>query len=98
MTMHVNLTSELERYVNAKVGAGDYASADELFTQAVQHLQSAEAHRARFLAAIAVGRDELDRGEGIIYSRALMDQILADALAGNPDDGDYDTDVVGFDT
>ncbi len=92
MTMHVNLSDEMSAYIKSKVSSGFYGNATEVIRDAVRRMQADEERRNAFQTAIAVGEAELDRGEGIPYSDALMHEIWEEALAladsGEPIDPD----------
>jgi antitoxin ParD1/3/4 len=93
MTMHVNLSSEMETYIKSKVGSGFYGNATEVIRDAVRRMQSEDERSARFRAAIAVGEAELDRGEGIPYTPQLMDEIFEEAMLNLRDGTAIDPDV-----
>jgi antitoxin ParD1/3/4 len=92
MTMHVNLSSEMEAFIKGKVSSGFYGNATEVIRDAIRRMQSEEERRTAFRAAVAVGEAELDRGEGIPYSDSLLDEIWKEALnsahSGEPIDPD----------
>lgn len=71
--MNVSLTPELERYVQEKVVSGRYHSASEVVREAPRLLEDHEKLRhAKFEALrteIALGLDELKRGEAIELGR-----------------------------
>jgi antitoxin ParD1/3/4 len=92
MTLHVDLTPDLESFVKGKVSSGRYGSADDLVRDALRRMQVEEGRLAAWQAAIRLGDVELDRGEGMAYTPQLLDEITASALkamgsgqAVNPD-------------
>jgi antitoxin ParD1/3/4 len=92
MTMHVNLSSEMESYIKGKVASGFYGNATEVIRDAIRRMQAAESHMVAWKAAIAKGEAQLDRGEGVAYTPELMDIITQAAIntmtkgqASNPD-------------
>ena len=65
--MKVSLTPALKKFVTAKVQAGQYASADEVVSDALQALRAQEAlgpaDISELRREVAVGLKQLDRGE-----------------------------------
>ncbi|HTY51499.1 MAG TPA: type II toxin-antitoxin system ParD family antitoxin [Steroidobacteraceae bacterium] len=86
------LAPDVRDYINAQVSEGVYSSAEEVLEDAVRRLRQADEERhERLLKALEKGR----QGEGIPYSRELMDQIAEDALKAMWSDEPMDPDVVG---
>ena len=52
MTMHVNLSSEMETYIKGKVASGFYGNATEVIRDAIRRMQAAESHMVAWKAAI----------------------------------------------
>jgi antitoxin ParD1/3/4 len=94
MTMHVNLSSEMEAFIKGKVSSGFYGNATEVIRDAIRRMQSEEERHTAFRAAVAVGEAELDRGEGIPYSDSLLDEIWKEALNSADSDEPIDPDVL----
>ena len=94
MTMHINLSPEMESYIKAKVSSGFYGNATEVIRDAIRRMQAEEQRVAAFRKAVAEGESQLDRGEGTAYSRDLMNK-LADTARKNAGSGKpIDPDVV----
>jgi antitoxin ParD1/3/4 len=94
MTMHINLSPEMEGYIKAKVTSGFYGNATEVIRDAIRRMQAEEQRVAAFRKAVAEGEAQLDRGEGTAYSRDLMNK-LADTARKNIGSGKpIDPDVV----
>jgi antitoxin ParD1/3/4 len=68
-TLNIDLPEPLDAFIQAQVGAGDYRDAADVVQAGLRLLKSqTEAQTAkleRLRAAIQVGLDELERGEGI---------------------------------
>jgi antitoxin ParD1/3/4 len=68
-TLNIDLPEPLDAFVQAQIGAGDYRDAADVVQAGLRLLKSqTEADAAkveRLRAAIQVGLDELERGEGI---------------------------------
>lgn len=66
--MNVSLPTELERFANAKVESGDYASVSEVVRAGLRLLKEQDAEREARLEAlrrdVGEGLAQLDRGEG----------------------------------
>ena len=71
MTMHVNLSNEMESYIKSKVASGFYGNATEVIRDAIRRMQAEESRTAAWQAAIAKGDAQLDRGEGAPQVRIL---------------------------
>lgn len=82
MTMHVNLSPEMEGFIKAKVAAGFYGNATEVIRDALRRMQADEVRLAAWRAAIAQGDAELARGEGITYTPTVLQEITETALSG----------------
>ena len=92
--MHVNLSPELEDFINSKVASGFYDNATEVIRDALWRMQNEEAGVAAWHAAIAKGDAQLDRGEGIVYTPALLDQLTHEALKSLHNGSPMDADVL----
>jgi putative addiction module CopG family antidote len=73
--VNVTLTPELEALVERKLGAGGYRDATAVVEEALRLLDERDADE-RLRAELQVGRDQLARGESIVYSAELMEKIL----------------------
>ncbi len=94
MTMHVNLSTEMENYIKGKVGSGFYGNATEVIRDAIRRMQAEEERISAFRAAVAKGDAELDRGEGVTYTPELMESITQTALKDMHSDKPVDPDVL----
>ncbi len=65
MTMHINLSPEMESYIKGKVAGGFYGNATEVIPDAIRRMQAEEGRIAAFRRAIADGDAQLDRGERV---------------------------------
>ena len=55
MSMHVNLSPEMQGFIKDKVAGGFYSSATEVIRDAVRRMQSEDERVTRFVAAVAKG-------------------------------------------
>jgi putative addiction module CopG family antidote len=84
-----HLSPDVESYINAQVSEGVYSSAEEALEDAVRYKRQADEERhERLLKALEKGR----QGEGIPYSRELMDKIAERALANHSSGKHVDID------
>lgn len=92
MSMHVNLSPEMEGFIKSKVESGFYGNATEVIRDAIRRMQAEESRIAAWRAAIKQGDDQLDRGEGIAYTPGALNDITASARSamhgGQPMDPD----------
>ena len=92
MTMHINLSAEMETFIKGKVAGGFYGNATEVIRDALRRMQAEEMRVQVWHAAIKKGDDELDRGEGIPYTAKSLEDItraaVADMHSGKPMDPD----------
>ena len=93
MTMHVNLSPEMESFIKGQVAGGFYGNATEVVRDAIRRMQAEEIRTAGWQAAVALGADQLDRGEGVDYSPGELDDITQNALAAMNSSRPIDADV-----
>ena len=79
--MHINLSPEMEKYLQSKVSTGYYSNASEVVRDAIRRMRDEDERLAALRAAVAVGDEQLDRGEGVSYTPARLEQITQKALA-----------------
>ena len=53
MTMHVNLSAEMESYIKGKVATGFYSNATEVIRDAIRRMQSEESRAAAWCGLYA---------------------------------------------
>jgi len=94
MTMHVNLSSEMEGYIRGKVAGGFYGNATEVIRDAIRRMQAEEGRLAAWQAAIAKGEAQLDRGEGLPYTPELLETMTQSAIASLHSKQAMDPDVL----
>ena len=94
MTMHVNLSPEMEGFIKTKVATGFYGNATEVIRDAIRRMQAEESRLAAWQAAIKIGDDQLDRGEGIVYTPQTLNDITQSAVSAMHRDTPMDADDV----
>jgi antitoxin ParD1/3/4 len=94
MTMHVNLSPEMESYIKGKVTGGFYGNATEVIRDAIRRMQADEERAAAFRRAVAEGEAQLDRGERRDYTAKRLNEF-ADTARRNLRSGEpIDPDVL----
>ena len=92
MAMHVNLSPEMENFIKGKVANGFYGNATEVIRDAIRRMQAEEIRMTMWQAAIKLGDEQLDRGEGLAYNDDALKDITRNAIAalhsGQPIDPD----------
>lgn len=94
MTMHVNLSPEMEGFIKSKVSGGFYGNATEVIRDAIRRMQAEEGRIADWQAAIRKGDEQLDRGEGITYDAAALNDITKTAVRAMSSGQPMDPDVL----
>jgi antitoxin ParD1/3/4 len=95
MTMHVNLSAEMENFIKKKVATGFYGNATEVIRDAIRRMQAEESRVVAWQAAIKVGDAELlDRGEGIAYTSETLKDITERAVGAMGSGQPIDPDVL----
>ena len=94
MTMHVNLSPEMEGFIKNKVATGFYGNATEVIRDAIRRMQAEEGRVAAWQAAIKLGDDQLDRGEGAAYTADALKDITQSAIGAMHSDTPMDPDVL----
>ncbi|WP_158918328.1 type II toxin-antitoxin system ParD family antitoxin [Caulobacter sp. S45] len=86
-TRNVNLTEGLDHFVEERVASGDFQNASEVVRAGLRLLKTRTdtdaARLARLRAAVQVGLDQLERGEGIEVEDigAWLDELQAEVEA-----------------
>ncbi len=94
MTMHIDLSPEMESFVRNKVEGGFYGNATEVIHDAIRRMQAEEIRLNARHAAIKKGSDQLDAGEGIDYTKSLMDDVTREAVNSMHTGEQADPDVL----
>lgn len=76
--MSVTLTPRIEALIQEKLNSGNYNDASEVVGEALRLLDERD-KLSTLRAAIAVGREQANRGETIPWSAGFMDQLIAEA-------------------
>jgi antitoxin ParD1/3/4 len=91
--MGVVLTPQLEELIKDKVASGDYDDASAVIREALELLEERD-QRERLLAALAIGQQQLDRGDVVEYTPGLLEQIRQEAKESARNGQPMDPDVL----
>lgn len=80
MTMHINLSPEMEAYIKGKVAGGFYANATEVIRDAIRRMHDEEAGIRAFQDAVAEGEADVAAGRVHDYTESTMDDLIAEVL------------------
>lgn len=79
--MNVSLTTEMEEWVQKKVGSGLYTSASEVVREALRALHERETKKSARLAnlreAISAGIESADSGDLQDWNAGLQQEVMA---------------------
>ena len=76
--MDVTLSPELKELVRRRVESGRYHSAGQVIEEALLLLDERD-HWAALQAELKQGFDQLDRGEGVVWTPEIMDRLKREA-------------------
>lgn len=93
--MHINLSPEIERYLQAKVGTGFYSNGSEVVRDAIRRMWEEDEKLEKLRAAVKVGDNQLDRGEGVPYSSRRLEEITENAFKNSRKGKKISSDVKG---
>lgn len=94
MSMHINLSPEMEGFIKSRVTAGFYGNASEVIRDAIRRMQVEECRLAAWQKAISKGDEQLDRGEGSAYTPEALEDITRQALKAMHGEQPLDPDVL----
>lgn len=93
--MHINLSPEIEHYLQLKVGTGFYSNASEVVRDAIRRMWEEDEKLEKLRSAIQVGDEQLDQGEGQSYSSSRLDAITEKAFKNARNGKKISPDVTG---
>lgn len=91
--MHINLSPEIEQYLQLKVGTGFYSNASEVVRDAIRRMWEEDEKLEKLRAAVQIGDEQLDRGEGLAYSSSRLEAITEKAFRNARNGKKVSTDV-----
>ena len=81
--MYINLSQEMEQYLQSKVGTGFYSNPSEVVCDAIRRMREEDEKLVTLRAAVQIGDDQLDRGEGLAYTSERLATITEKAFANS---------------
>ena len=76
--MTVELTPQIEEFIREMVRSGKYRNALEVVSESLQLLDARD-RRERLISAIAIGDEQISRGESTPWTSESINEILAEA-------------------
>jgi len=92
MTMHINLSPEMEGFIKNLVKSGEYGNATEVIRDAVRRLKAQEMHKIAWRHAIEQGDAGAD--SDIPYESDTVRKIVQDANRARTASEPIDPDVL----
>jgi antitoxin ParD1/3/4 len=83
LAMHINLSQEMEQYLQSKVGTGFYSNASEVVRDAIRRMCEEDEKLSALRTAVRVGDEQLDRGEGVPYTPERLEVLTEKAFANS---------------
>lgn len=81
--MHLNISAEMEQYLQAKVGTGFYGNASEVVRDAIRRMRDEDEKLTALRAAVRTGDEQLALGQGRDYTPERLEQITKQARANS---------------
>ncbi|MEK6745502.1 MAG: type II toxin-antitoxin system ParD family antitoxin [Pseudomonadota bacterium] len=94
MTIHINLSPEMEGFIKNKVASGFYGNATEVIRDAIRRMQSEEERATAWKNAIKQGDNELNAGKGIEYNAQTLEDVTRNAITSTHSKKPIDPDVL----
>ena len=80
MTIQVSLTDEDEAFVRRRIASGHNHDADDVIHEALRLLDEQERQRVQLRAALAIGLDQIERGETVPWTPDLLSDLFEEVL------------------
>ena len=78
--MHVDIPPKLEAFIQNQISSGAYNSAAEVVRDAIRRMEQEQSRLEILRAAVRAGDEQLDRGEGVLLTDSLMEEIEKNAI------------------
>jgi antitoxin ParD1/3/4 len=92
--MHVNLSADVENYLQGKVDAGLYDNMSDAIRDAILHMKEEDARLEAFRAAIQIGDEQITRGEYTLHTPEFLGQSMERAKENSKQGKKVDSDVL----
>jgi len=77
--MNINLSPEIENFIQGKVKSGFYSNATEVIYDSLRHMEEQD-ERRESETALLIGYDQAERGQVTSYSSELIDKLTQQAF------------------
>ena len=77
--MSIQIPPDIEARIQQKVAAGAFPDADEVIHEAMRLLDAQERRLEELRAKLQIGLDQLDRGEKVLFTPELVEQMRREA-------------------
>ena len=77
--MAISVPADIEARIRDKVERGEFADVGEVMREAMRLLDEQDRHLAWLRGVLRSGLDQLDRGEGVPFTPALVAEMRRDA-------------------
>ncbi|PIR00068.1 MAG: type II toxin-antitoxin system ParD family antitoxin [Nitrospinae bacterium CG11_big_fil_rev_8_21_14_0_20_45_15] len=80
--MHLKLGHEFDDFIQAQVATGMYGNATEVIRDALRHMKDRqdEKNLENIRALLAVGENQIAKGETVAYGSGLLDRLTKEAV------------------
>ncbi|MEI6730363.1 MAG: type II toxin-antitoxin system ParD family antitoxin [Pseudomonadota bacterium] len=92
--MHINLSAEIEQYLQLKVSSGFYGNSSEVIRDAIRRMRDEDNRLAALCSAIKIGDDQIASGNATEYNRQTLEAITAKAFANSAQGKKVNPDVI----
>ncbi len=79
--MNIALSLEIENYLQSKVKNGFYNDVSEVIRDAIGRMKEQDSQLLALQAALCMGDEQIDKGEGIVYTPTRLEAITQQAFA-----------------
>jgi antitoxin ParD1/3/4 len=83
LTMHINLSPEIEQYLQSKLSSGLYGNTSEVIRDAIRRMKAEDEKLNALKTAVQLGDAQLELGEGIPYAQERLEAITEKAYANS---------------
>lgn len=77
--MQLDLDARVAELIQRQVDTGRYSNASEVVNDAMRLLEELEKRRSALHAALAIGHEQIARGEYVEWTPGSMDRLLQEA-------------------
>ncbi len=93
--MHINLSPEIEQFLQEKVNAGYYGNASEVVRDAIRRMKDDEDKLVALRAAVQIGDEQLEKGLGVAYTAERLEHLTQQAFTNAKRGKKVSPDVLG---